>query len=333
MPREVPEAAAEAVVVEAPDALVPASPLVPLQLIEKARDFAAASLSARTRHLYRRSFDAFVAWCDERNLPALPATPGAVMLYLSWRADSGRKVPTIEVDLAAICEAHRAVGFLSPREHPRVREVLRGIRRTVGVAPKEKAPAAVPELKAMLATLGEGLAGLRDRALLLVGFTGALRRSELVSLDVADVEPTEEGAVVLLRRSKTDQEGEGQKVALPFASSPELCAVRSLQAWLEASGISEGAIFRSVNRHGQVRARLDGHAVALIVKRAALKAGLDAGAFSGHSLRAGFVTAAAREGRLERKIMDQTRHKSVVMVRRYIREADIFRENAAKGLL
>ena len=182
----------------------------------------------------------------------------------------------------------------------------------------------------MMANLPDRLLGVRDRALLLVGFAGAFRRSELVSLNVRDLKFTNDGLTVTLRRSKTDQEGSGRKVGIPYGSSPETCPVRSLRAWLEASGIESGPVFRPINRHGQIRpSRLSDRAVALIVKRAAEAAGKDPAEFAGHSLRSGLATAAAIGGASERAIMKQTGHRSTAMVRRYIRDGSLFRENAA----
>ncbi len=192
----------------------------------------------------------------------------------------------------------------------------------------------VSELKAMLQALPEGLLGVRDRALLLVGFAGAFRRSELVSLDVADLSFTSDGLEVTLKRSKTDQEGQGRRIGIPFGSSPHTCPVRSLRAWLDGAGIADGPVFRDVSRRGRVGAvRLSDKAVARLVKRAARAAGLDPARFSGHSLRAGLATSAAKAGKTERAIMAQTGHKSEKMVRRYIRDASLFAENAAAGLL
>jgi integrase len=177
------------------------------------------------------------------------------------------------------------------------------------------------------------LVGLRDRALLLVGFAGAFRRSELVALDVSDVEVGEDGLTVTLRRSKTDQEGAGRKVGIPRGSTPETCPVRALRAWLETAAITESALFRSVNRHGRVGSRLSDKHVAIAVKEAAAPVGLDVKSFAGHSLRAGLVTSAAIQGRSDRSIMNQTGHRSVAMVQRYVRDASLFRDNAAQGLL
>jgi integrase len=207
---------------------------------------------------------------------------------------------------------------------------MEGVRRSLGTAPAQKAAATVDIVRQMVDGLGEDVQGLRDRALLLVGFAGAFRRSELVGLDVEDVAFTSNGLVILLRRSKSDQEGVGHKKGLPYGSSPATCPVRALRAWLDASGVAEGPIFRGVDRHGNIKAsRLSPRTVALVVKRVAEAAGLDPTEFAGHSLRAGLATSAAAAGVSERIIMQQTGHRSVQMVRRYIREGSLFRENAA----
>jgi integrase len=307
--------------------------LVPKGLVESARGFAAEAKSQRTRRAYRGEVQTFASWCAAAGLDPLPATGRTVALYLAHMAAKGRKPAGMELALAAIAQAHKAAGFESPRKTAEVQEVRRGIRRSLGVAQAQKAPVLVSDLKAMLKALPGGLQGLRDRSLLLVGFSGAFRRSEVVALDVADLAFTEDGLEVALRRSKTDQEGEGRKVGIPFGSVPSTCPVRSLKAWLDASSISEGPVFREVTRHGRVRSRLTAQSVALAVKRAAQAAGLDPARFSGHSLRAGLATSAAKAGKSERAIMAQTGHKSEKMVRRYIRDASLFSENAAAGLL
>jgi integrase len=208
--------------------------------------------------------------------------------------------------------------------------VIAGIRRAKGTAARAKAPALTGDVRAMVAAAAPGLLGARDRALLLLGFAGAFRRSELTSLNHQDLAFTPDGLVVLLRRCKTDQEAQGRKIGIPYGSNPETCPVRAVQAWLAASGITSGPIFRHVDRHGKLRAgRLSGYAVALVVKRHAEAAGLDAAKFAGHSLRAGLATSAAIGGASERAIMAQTGHRSVNMVRRYIRDGNLFRENAA----
>jgi integrase len=208
-----------------------------------------------------------------------------------------------------------------------------GIRRTKGTAQHGKAPARTQEVRAMVGTCGEDLLGVRDRALLLLGFAGAFRRSELVGLDVEDLSFGRDGLTVTLRRSKTDQEGAGQKVGAPYGSTPATCPVRNLRAWLDAAHVTAGPVFRGVDRWGHVSAAgLTDKAVALVVKRHAEAAGLDPAQYAGHSLRAGLATAAAEAGVPERVITAQTRHRSLPMVRRYIRDGSLFRENAAAAV-
>jgi integrase len=214
-----------------------------------------------------------------------------------------------------------------------ITEALRGIKRVHGTAPNQKAPVLTEDLRLMLRHTPAGMIGIRDRALLLVGFAGAFRRSELVSLDCAGLAFTSEGMLIKLRRSKTDQEGQGRQIALPFGSNSSTCPVAAMRAWLEAAAITEGPVFRSIQKGGRVHAkRLSDKGVALIVKRYAAAAGLDAATFSGHSLRAGLVTSAARAGVPERVIMRQTGHKSIDMVLKYVRQANAFSENAVNAL-
>jgi len=191
----------------------------------------------------------------------------------------------------------------------------------------------LPELRTMVGGLGTDSSGCRDRALLLLGFAGALRRSELVGLDVADITEGTDGLTVRLRRSKTDQEGAGRTVGVSYGSNPVTCPVRAWRAWLELSGITEGPAFRSVDRHGRIgTTRLSPQAVALVLKRHAARAGIDPGEVAGHSLRAGLATSAAEAGVPERVIAATTGHKGTAMLRRYIREGSLFRENAASAI-
>jgi integrase len=211
-----------------------------------------------------------------------------------------------------------------------VRTVAKGIRRVKGTTQRQAAPAVVDVMRQMVRQLPDSLSGQRDRALLLLGFAGAFRRSELVSLTVADVRFTGEGLVVQLKKSKTDQEGEDTRKGIPLGTWPETCPVRALKAWLKAARITEGPIFRPVDRHGHIGAQaLSGGAVSAIVKKWAGKAGFDEGEFSGHSLRAGLATSAASMGVSDRAIAKQTGHKSRRVLERYIREGQLFRDNAA----
>jgi len=266
---------------------------------------------------------------------ALPTAPATLALFLTARAQAGRKVASLGLALSAIRAAHFDAGLADPAANPEVRTVWEGIRRTHGAAQRCAVPLTGDAIRAIVAALPpEALKAVRDRALLLLGFGGAFRRSELVALDVADLTiDLSRGIVVRVRRSKTDQLGEGAEVAIPYGSQPQVCPVRALEAWRAASGVSEGALFRSVDRHGRVGDRLDGRDVARTLKEVAARAGLAPALVSGHSLRAGLATSAALAGRSDRAIMAQGRWKSRTMVDRYVRTADAWRDNAAAGLL
>jgi len=298
--------------------------------VDRARAYAENSKAPATRRAYMGDWTRFEDWCAAAGLASFPAAPETVALYIAALAEKHRPA-TISRAMAAIAARHRAAGLDSPASirHGAIAAVWQGIKRTHGTAQEQKAPVLVENLRAMCRTLRPGVIGIRDRALLLVGFAGAFRRSELVALDFEDVQFTGDGLVILLRRSKTDQEGEGRRVGLPYGSNPETCPVRALRAWIEASAIDAGPLFRSITRHGKIQGRLSGYAVAVIVKRHAEAVGLEVDRFSGHSLRAGLVTSAAIAGASERAIMAQTGHRSSAMVRRYVRDANLFRENAA----
>ncbi|MFQ5466656.1 MAG: tyrosine-type recombinase/integrase [Kiloniellaceae bacterium] len=312
--------------------VAPQAPRVPAELRDVAA-YVAESLAPATRKAYRSALRAFAAWCEAEDLEALPATPETVARFLA--AQAGRyRVATLEQRLAAIRWAHETQGLDSPTAAKGVRSTMRGIRRALGVAPQRKAPATVDRLAAMTSHADTStLKGLRDRALLLFGFASALRRSELVALTVADLELTERGLLVTLRRSKSDQAGHGHTRAVPLGRSPELCPVRALGAWLEAAGIAEGPVFRSVDRHGKTGERLQPRAVGEVVKLYARRAGLEASSFGGHSLRAGFVTSAAEKGARAERIADHTGHRSLGMIRVYTRRADAFADHAGAKLL
>jgi site-specific recombinase XerD len=320
-----------------PDALLPPPspdelPATLDALEAEARSYLRASKAANTRRAYRADLADFTLWCADHHLERLPASPETIALYLTALAGRGAKASTIQRRLSAISQAHQLAGHdPSPTGDPLVRTTMAGIRRTLGMAPHQKAPAMTPELRRMVKTCPEDtLAGRRDRVILLLGFAGGFRRSELVALDVDDIEETADGLKVRVARSKTDQEAMGREVGIPWGQHPETCPVRALRAWYEQAEITEGPVFRAVNRHDQLQeGRLTDQSVARIVKRAAQRAGLDPAKYAGHSLRAGLATAAAAGGAPERAIMKQTGHRSVEMVRRYIRSGSLFQENAA----
>jgi integrase len=243
------------------------------------------------------------------------------------------KVGSIQRRLNAIAEAHKALGLESPTHSAIVTNTMKGIRRTLGTAQVQKVPTLTEDIRLMVESTDTGMIGARDRAMILLGFSGAFRRSELVGLNVEDCAFGRDGLTVTLRRSKVDQEGMGRKIGIPFGSDPATCPIRNIQTWIEQAAISSGPLFRSINRHGQVQpGRLSGIDVARVVKKLVERAGLDAGKYSGHSLRAGHATSAAIAGASERSIMNQTGHRSVQMVRKYIRDGNLFRENSAGKL-
>jgi site-specific recombinase XerD len=279
--------------VAAPDTPVEVAVRNPLAAWEpQARAFLLASKAVNTLRAYRSDWNHFAAWCAAHDQPLLPAVPETVAYYLTALAGS-HKPATLVRRLTAISKAHQAAGHPSPAstQHACVSEILKGIKRTVGTAQPGKEPLFTVEIRRMIDALPGNLQGARDRALLVIGFAGGFRRSELAALDVEDVSETGDGLVLALRRSKTDQEGQGAKVALPFGSHPETCPVRSFRAWITASEITAGPVFRGINNRGYLaRIRLDSNSVARIVKRCARRAGLDPAPYAGHSLRAGFCT-------------------------------------------
>lgn len=296
------------------------------------RAYLAAEKSANTRRAYATDWADFSTWCDRGGAAALPATAIDVARYLAQLADSGRKVATIERRVAAIRYVHKAAGHEPPTGAEGVKAVMRGIRRTRRQAKRQKAPATAEVLAEALRAQPDTLAGLRDRALLLIGFAGALRRSELVALEVADLTFRPKGLLLQIRSSKTDQDGEGASLPIPRGRS--LRPVAALEAWLAAAGITEGPIFREINRHGRIgAAALSDRSVARIVKKVLGASGLDARMYSGHSMRAGFVTSSLAQGVDVFTIMRQTRHVKVDTVKDYDRRENGFDDHAGGGFL
>lgn len=296
------------------------------------RAYLAAEKSGNTRRAYKSDWDDFTAWCGQVLEDPLPATPATVARYLAHLADGGKKASTIQRRKAAIRAAHKAAGYEPPTNAEGVAATMRGIRRALKSKPVRKAPATAELLSKVLDRLPETLAGLRDRAILVVAFAGALRRSELVALHVHHIERRARGIVLHIDGSKTDQEGKGEQ--LPVPNGRTLKPVEALDAWLEAAGITEGPIFRNVDRHGRVGAgALEEGSIARIVKRAIAAAELDPAIFSGHSMRAGFVTSALDRGEDPLKIMKQTRHAKVDTLKIYDRREAGFDDHAGGEFL
>jgi len=316
-------------------ALAPAvdAPLALASEVDSARTYASASRSDNTKRAYAADCRSFATWCAERGLCAMPAMGATLALYVASLADAGRKASTIARAVAAIAQAHRLAGHESPATDRAVREVLSGIRRTIGTAPAQKAPLLPSALHAAADAGRDDVLGLRDRALLAVGFAGGFRRSALVALEVSDIAFGPEGVTVTIRRDKTDQDAAGRRIGLPFGGTSNTCPVRALRAWLDAAGITDGPVFRAIDRHGNVGAEaLSDRGVALVVKAAAQRAGLDPAAYAGHSLRAGLATAAAAAGKSNRSIKRTTGHKSDRILDSYVRDAELFTDNAAAGV-
>jgi site-specific recombinase XerD len=301
---------------------------------DPARAYVAASKAPATIRAYRSDLRHFEAWCEAHARPSLPAASETVADYIAALADAGISAATITRRLSAISQGHRMAGHESPTQTQLVRMTAAGIRRTLGTAPRQARPILVADLRAMVEALPDSLRGLRDRALLLVGFTGGLRRSELVGLDVEDVSEEAEGLRIKLKHSKTDQEGAGREIGIVRGRHPLTDPIAALADWREAAGIETGPIFREVDRGDRVGSgRLSDRAVARIVKAAAYRVGLDPLVMSGHSLRSGLATSAAAAGASERMIMRTTGHRSEAMVRRYIRAGSIFTEAASRVLV
>ncbi len=317
-------------------AVVVASTMLPAVLeadLHRAEEYARAEKAEATRRAYRTDFGIFEAWCAGRGAAALPASPETVAAFLAAEASRSVKPSTIGRRVAAIRYAHKLAGHgVVPTDDERVRATVRGIRRSLGTAPSKKAPATAERIVAMAPIAGQRLGDLRDRALLLLGFAGAFRRSELVGLDIEDIEEAPEGLRVTIRRGKTDQEGKG--VVIAIVRGTIACPVTAFKAWVAAAALTAGPVFRPVAKGERLQAaRLTDRSVAKIVKAHAERAGLDPASFSGHSLRSGFLTSAASRGASIFKMMDQSRHRSVETLRGYVRDAELFNNHAGTGLL
>lgn len=301
--------------------------------VDRARDYAEAAHAPGTRRAYHVGWTDFSAHCREHGFEALPASPQTVTLYVTALADRA-KLATIRLYLAAIAHKHREIGLESPVSHVIVRRVVRGIARTIGASQARKSAVTTDHLRAMLLEVrGDDLKAKRDRAIVLLGFAAALRRSELAALRVEDLRFEKRGLLVTIRRSKTDQEAKGAEIAVPYVDSRSLCGVRAVKAWVEAAGITTGPLFRSFTlRREMLETPIGGRDVANLVKALTTKARLD-GDFSGHSLRAGFATSAAAAKASLDAIARTTRHKSLTVLIGYVRPAQAFDDVALTSMI
>lgn len=298
---------------------------------ERATDFARASRSVATLRAYRADWSDFSAWCESVGRERLPTEPETVGLYLAARARE-LKVATLRRRVASIAVANKLVGGRLDTRHPAIADVLAGIRRELGARASPKNAISVDELRAMLRKLPDTVSGIRDRAILLIGFAGAFRRSELTALDLVDLNVNSRGVAITVRRSKTDQQGHGQTIGIP-RSRKATCPVAALEAWLVRGNITAGPVFRPISRHGHVSPlRLSDEALAGVLKLAAERIGLDPAKYAGHSLRRGFMTAASAAGADLAQIMKQSRHRSTSVAMTYIDEGRIFSNPASRAI-
>ena len=278
-----------------------------------------SSKASNTLRAYKADFKDFALFCQQNGLKSMPSEPKIITLYLTHLSKYS-KFSTLKRRLASISVVHKLNGHYLDTKHPIITENLLGIRRVKGTYQKAKKPILINDLKLIINVINQDKDSknkLKNKALVLVGFAGGLRRSELVSLIYEDIEFVNEGVKIFVRRSKTDQSGEGMTKGIPYFSNPEYCPVISLKDWIEESGIKSGKIFSMSDKN-----------VALIIKKYTALAGLDQSKYSGHSLRSGFATSTAELGAEERSIMAMTGHKTTQMVRRYIKEANLFKNNA-----
>jgi len=296
-----------------------------------------SSKSANTVRAYKSDFNDFGLFCAQNGFKSLPSEPKIVSLYLTYLSTKEAKMSTLKRRLVSIGVIHRLKGHYLDTKHPSIIENIMGIKRRKGSIQKGKKPLLINYLKQLIDVIdeqkNEDIKKLRDRSIILVGFSGGFRRNEIVSLDYDDLDFVEEGLKIQIRRSKTDQFGEGSVKALPYFDSSKYCPVISLKNWIEISKIESGPLFRRFVKGSKLsKNRLTDQTVALLIKEYLLLAGIDSKNYSGHSLRSGFATSAAESGAEERSIMAMTGHKSSEMVRRYIKEANLFKNNALNNI-
>ena len=317
----------------------PDEPMLPAVLhekIERAAAYAKAARAGATRRAYESDWAIFTAWCAHHGLASLPATPDIVAVFASDQATAGLNPSTINRRVAAIGHHHRAGGYPAPTAMPtagRLAEVLAGIRAEHGGAKRQKRPADAAALRNMLAAIeGEGLRALRDRAILAIGMAAALRRSEIVALQVEHIGIVPEGLRLTIAHSKTDQTRQGIVIAIPEGSRIRPKAL--LLAWMAAAGHAEGPLFRRLSRLDALTpAAMSDRAIARLVQHHAAAAGYDPSQFAGHSLRAGFLTEGASQGATIFKLQEVSRHKSVQVLADYVRNADLFKNHAGQRFL
>jgi site-specific recombinase XerD len=291
------------------------------------------SKAKNTIRAYKSDFNDFSLFCAQNGFKSLPSEPKIVSLYLTHLSTKDVKISTLKRRLVSIGVIHKLKGHYLDTKHPSIIENIMGIKRRKGSIQRGKKPLLINNLKRVINVIDhqkkEEIKNLRDRTILLIGFSGGFRRNEIVSIDYDDLDFLEEGLKINLKRSKTDQFGEGLVKGLPYFENSQYCPVVSVQKWIRLSKISSGPLFRRFTKGSKISEnRLSDQTVSLLIKEYLMIAGIDNKNYSGHSLRSGFATSAAESGAEERSIMAMTGHKSTEMVRRYIKEANLFKNNA-----
>ena len=293
------------------------------------------SKSENTKRAYRTDWEQFSEWCANHGFSSLPAEPTTVVLYLTHLA-SYLKVTTVVRKMACISEAHKLAGEHNPAHSQEVLALLKGIRRSPEVNRKveKKRALRLTDLKKVLPLLSNNSIGIRDRAILLIGFTGAFRRSELADLELSDVTFTPSGLTIRIDHSKTDQEAVGMVKTIGQGHNPMTCPIQALREWIEVSGIESGKLFRSVTKGGKIGDRISGYAIAEIVKKVMGLTKINPDEYSGHSLRSGFITEAKEAGISNELIMKQTGHKTASMIAEYYQggEKELYNITSSIGL-
>ena len=292
-----------------------------------------SSKAINTVRAYKSDFNDFGLFCAQNGFKSLPSEPKIVALYLTYLSTKDAKMSTLKRRLVSIGVIHKLKGHYLDTKHPLIIENIMGIKRRKGSIQKGKKPLLISSLKTIIDAIDqqnkEKIKILRDRSIILIGFSGGFRRNEIVSLNYDDLDFVPEGLKIKIKRSKTDQFGEGSIKALPYFDNSQYCPVVSLKNWIDIARINSGALFRRFSKGSRLtEKRLTDQTVALLIKEYLQLAGIDNKNYSGHSLRSGFATSAAESGAEERSIMAMTGHKSSEMVRRYIKEANLFKNNA-----
>ena len=291
------------------------------------------SKAANTLRAYKSDFKDFNLFCLKHGLESMPSNPKTVSIYLTNMSKLDAKISTLRRRLVSIGVVHKLKGHYLDTKHPIIIENLLGIKRTKGSYQRGKKPLLISHLKQIIEVINKEKSSeikkLRDKSLILIGFSGGFRRSEITSIDYEDIEFVEEGLKIIVKKSKTDQFGEGHLKGIPYFSNESFCPVKTLKKYLHAAKIISGPIFRRFNKGFTLsNIRLTDQTIALVIKYYLNKAGIDSKSYSGHSLRSGFATVTAEAGADERSIMAMTGHKTTEMVRRYIKEANVFKNNA-----